>query len=497
MTTTNAPVAPATAPPAGREVSERPWAALVALCLGFFLILIDMTIVSVATPAIITSLDADVNQAIWVTSAYLLAYAVPVLITGRLGDRFGPRRVYLLGLALFGVASLWCGLTSTVDGLILARTVQGLGAAMMAPQTMAIITRIFPPVTRGRAMAVWGLTVGVATLLGPLMGGVLVDALGWEWIFFVNIPIVIVAFVLAVRLVPVLETHPHRFDWWGVVLSGAGMFLLVLGIQEGHQQDWAPWIWAAIGAGLAILAVFVLWQHRNSREPLLPLGLFTDRNFSLGNAAIAVVGFAITAMAFPLMLYAQGVRGMTPTEAALLLVPMALMAIALARLAGRLTDQVHPRLLVGFGFAVMAASFLWLSHVMTADSQVWELLLGTAGMGVGNAFIWAPNSTTTARNLPEHQAGAGAGVYNATRQVGSVLGAAAVAVLMDSRLAAEGLDTSGAPEAGLSHLPPQVVDGFATAMSQAMLLPAVALLLGVVVVACFERPRHEGFGLEG
>lgn len=482
------------APASGQEVTQRPWAALVALCLGFFLILVDMTIVSVATPAIITSLDADVNQAVWVTSAYLLAYAVPVLITGRLGDRFGPRRLYLIGLAVFGVASLWCGLTTTVEALILARVAQGLGAAMMAPQTMAIITRIFAPVVRGRAMAVWGLTVGVSTLLGPLMGGVLVDSLGWEWIFFVNIPLVLVAFVLAVRLVPVLETHPHRFDWTGVALSGAGMFLLVFGIQEGHQKDWAPIIWTMIAGGILVLAAFVCWQHRNTHEPLLPLSLFRDRNFSLGNAAIAVVGFAITAMALPLMLYAQGARGMSPTEAALLLVPMAVMAIALARRVGRLTDRVHPRLLIGFGFLVMAASFVWLSQVMTVDSAVWELLLATAGMGVGNAFIWAPNSTTTSRNLPEHQAGAGAGVYNATRQVGSVLGAAAVAVLMDSRLAAGGLDPSAVPETGLGKLPPQVVDGFATAMSQAMLLPAAALLIGVAVVACFERPRHDGFG---
>jgi EmrB/QacA subfamily drug resistance transporter len=499
MTTTISSAAPTTRTPlAGtdREVTDRPWAALVALCLGFFLILIDMTIVSVATPAIITSLDADVNQAVWVTSAYLLAYAVPVLITGRLGDRYGPRRVYLIGLVLFGVASLWCGLTSTVEALIVARVAQGLGAAMMAPQTMAIITRIFPPVNRGRAMAVWGLTVGVSTLLGPLMGGVLVDALGWEWIFFVNLPIVAVAFVLAVRLVPVLETHPHRFDWWGVALSGAGMFLLVFAIQEGHQQDWATWIWLMILAGLVVLALFIGWQYLNFGEPLLPLSLFRDRNFSLGNAAVAIVGLAITAMAFPLMLYAQGVRGMSPTEASLLLVPMAVVAIACARSAGRLTDRVHPRLLIGFGFVVMAASFVWLSHVMTVDSAVWELLLATAGMGVGNAFIWAPNSTTTSRNLPERQAGAGAGVYNATRQVGSVLGAAAIAVLMESRLAAQGLDTTGAPEAGMSQLPPEVVGGFAAAMSEAMLLPAAALLLGVVVVACFERPRHAGFGTD-
>ena len=216
----------------------RPWPALFALCLGFFMILVDTTIVTVATPAIIADLDADVNDVVWVTSAYLLAYAVPVLITGRLGDRFGPKKIYLVGLTIFTLASLWCGLTSTVEMLIVARVVQGFGAALMTPQTMAVITRIFPATERGRAMALWGATAGVATLVGPILGGVLVDGLGWEWIFFINIPVGIVGLFLALRLVPNLPTHAHKFDWLGVALSGLGMFVLVFGIQEGHQYDW-------------------------------------------------------------------------------------------------------------------------------------------------------------------------------------------------------------------------------------------------------------------
>ena len=164
-------------PAAAPAVEEKdPWPALFALCLGFFMILVDSTIVSVATPAIISDLHADVNDVVWVTSAYLLAYAVPVLITGRLGDRFGPKRLYMSGLTVFTLASLWCGLTGSVEMLIVARVVQGLGASMITPQTMAIITRIFPAARRGKAMALWGATAGVATLVGPILGGVLVDA---------------------------------------------------------------------------------------------------------------------------------------------------------------------------------------------------------------------------------------------------------------------------------------------------------------------------------
>ncbi|MCD4524177.1 DHA2 family efflux MFS transporter permease subunit [Nocardioides sp. cx-173] len=498
MTQTRPTAEPPTAPTASAIGEKDPWPALFALCLGFFMILVDSTIVSVATPAIIEDFDAGVNAVVWVTSAYLLAYAVPVLITGRLGDRFGPKRLYLSGLTVFTLASLWCGLTDSIEGLIVARVVQGLGAAMMTPQTMAIITRIFPAARRGKAMSLWGATAGVATLVGPILGGILVDALGWEWIFFINIPVGIIGFVLAWRLVPTLSTSTHRFDWLGVALSGAGMFLLVFGIQEGNQYDWGTitgeiTVWRMIVLGLVVFTAFVVWQRLNRQEPLVPLALFRDRNFSLANVAITTMGFAMTAMAIPLMLYAQLVRGLSPSKAALLLVPMALMTLGLANLVGKLTDTIHPRLLTSVGFTAIITSLAWLSSVMTPDSAVWEILLPMALLGFGNAFVWSPNSATANRNLPLHQAGAGAGVYNATRQVGAVLGAAGIAVLIDARLAAQGLATSFTPEGGGSRLPEVAQGPFADAMAQAMLLPPAVLVLGLAAALCFQRPQHEGF----
>ena len=469
-----------------------PWPALFALCLGFFMILVDSTIVSVATPAIITDLHAEVNAVVWVTSAYLLAYAVPVLITGRLGDRFGQKRIYLIGLTVFTLASLWCGFTNTVEQLILARVVQGLGAALMTPQTMATITRIFPAERRGQAMALWGATAGVATLVGPILGGVLVDSLGWEWIFFINVPVGVVGWVLAARLVPSLPTSRHGFDWLGVALSGVGMFALVFGIQEGHQYDWGPGVWALIILGLGVMGLFVFWQARNRREPLVPLVLFRDRNFSLANVGISTMGFAITAMAIPLMLYAQLVRGLSPTGAALLLAPMALVTLVLAPGVGKLTDRVHPRILTSFGFGFTVISLVWLSRVMTPDSATWQILLPMALLGLGNAGVWAPLSATATRNLEMRRAGAGAGVYNATRQVGAVLGAAAIAVLMDSRLAANlpGAGTGGSTAFTGGALPQQLLAPFSQAMSQAMLLPPAVLLLGLGAAMFFATPRH-------
>jgi len=479
--------------------APNPWAALSALCVGFFMILVDSTIVTVATPDLMKELQAGINSVVWVTSAYLLAYAVPLLITGRLGDRFGPKRLYLTGLTVFTLASLWCGLSGTIHDLIIARVVQGLGAALMTPQTMAVITRIFPANARGRAMGMWGAVAGVATLVGPILGGVLVDGLGWEWIFFVNVPVGLIAFVLAVRLVPRLETHQHSFDWLGVVLSAIGMFALVFGIQEGRTYDWGTisgqiTVWRLIIAGLVVLAVFLLWQARNRREPLIPLSLFRDRNFSLANIAMSSVGFAITGMAFPVMIWAQVVRGFSPTQAALLMIPMAVISGGLAPVVGRLSDTMHPRFLAGGGLLAFSQALFWLSRIMTPSTPVWEILLPMALLGVGSGFMWAPISSTATRNLPLHQAGAGSGVYNTVRQVGSVLGSAAIAVLMESRIAAHLPGVANTASFGegttTAAIPPAVMEGFSQAMADAVLLPAAALLVGLVAALCFERPAH-------
>ncbi|GAA0951369.1 MFS transporter [Kribbella koreensis] len=471
----------------------RPWPALWALVLGFFMILVDSTIVSVATPSILTDLHTDVGNVVWVTSAYLLAYAVPLLITGRLGDRIGPKKLYLAGLTLFTLASVWCGLTNSIEMLIIARVFQGLGASMMTPQTMAVITRIFPANERGKAMSLWGATAGVATLVGPILGGVLVDGLGWQWIFFINAPIGVLGFVLAWRLVPDLPTHEHRFDLVGVALSSIGLFCLVFGIQEGQKYDWGQIsgpisVWGLIIVGLLVIGIFLFWQAKNKGEPLLPLSLFKDRNFSLANTAITTVGFAITAMTFPLMLYAQSVRGLSPTRSALLLVPMAVISGLLAPFVGRLTDKTHPRYLAGFGLLCCSVSLFWLSQVIEPDVAIWKLLLPIALLGVANGFMWAPLGSTATRNLPMHQAGAGAGVYNTTRQVGAVLGSAGIAVLMESRLASNLPALQGTAVEGAGKLPEALRQGFSDSMAQSIMLPAAVLLIGLAASLLFAKP---------
>lgn len=479
-------------PNAGAEPGVHPinpWSALWAMLVGFFMILVDSTIVAVANPAIMVALNiSDYDSIIWVTSAYLLGYAVPLLLSGRLGDRFGPKRLYTTGLAVFTVASLWCGLSGSLDMLITARVVQGIGAALLTPQTLSTITRIFPPDRRGVAMSMWGATAGVATLVGPLAGGVLVDHLGWSWIFFVNVPIGIIGIILAVRFIPVLETHPHRFDILGVLLSGVGLFLIVFGLQEGQTHEWSVWIWAVIAVGLAFMAAFIYWQSVNRNEPLIPLAIFGDRDFSLSNVGVAVIGFVVTAMILPVMFYAQSVCGLTPTRAALLTAPMAVLSGVLAPFVGKIVDQSHPRQIIGFGFSTAAIALVWLSIEMTPSTPIWRVEVPLAVMGVGMAFIFAPLGVTATRNLPPRLAGAGSGVYNATRQVGSVLGSASMAAFMSSRIHAEMAALGGGGPAGaaprgesdITHLPAALHEPFAAAYSQSILLPALVALVGVV-----------------
>ena len=486
------------------ERELKPWPALWALVVGFFMILIDTTIVSVANPSIMKGLDlgTDYNAVIWVTSAYLLAYAVPLLITGRLGDRFGPKNIYLVGLVIFTLASAWCGFAGDMPGggigmLITARVVQGLGAALMTPQTMAVITRIFPPDRRGAAMGLWGAVAGVATLIGPLLGGILVDTLGWEWIFFINVPVGVVAFILAMRLVPKLPTHSHSFDILGVILSAVGMFLLVFGIQEGGTYDWGViWgpisVWGLIISGIVVLIAFVIWQAMNKKEPLLPLPLFRDRNFSLSNGAITTVGFAVTCMALPLVFYFQTVRGLTPTESALMLAPTAVFSGVLAPLMGRLIDKINPKYIAAPGLLLFAIALFLYSRMLTPDVTIWWLLIPSALMGIAMSGVWGPISATATRNLPMNQAGAG------SRQIGAVLGSASIAALISSRLAVDLPKVPGGGNvneaAAGTELPQFLHAGFTQAMSEALLLPAAVAFLGALIVIWWAKPKPPAWG---
>lgn len=462
------------------------------MMLGFFMILVDSTIVSVAIPAITADLGTSYSSVIWVNSAYLLAYAVPLLITGRLGDRFGPRTIYLSGLALFTVSSLACGLAGTIEALILARVFQGLGGAMVTPQTMAVMIRTFHPTARGGAMGVWGATAGVATITGPLLGGVLVDASGWPWIFYVNVPVGVLGLVLGWIFVPRLERTARTFDWIGVALSAVGMFCLIFGIQEANALDWDWRALTLIIGGLTLLAVFVAWQSRTRQDPLVPLALFHDRNFSLAAVTIATVGFTMSTYMIPWMIYIQSVQGFSPTRAAALLVPAGLVSGALSPWIGKLTNTHQPKPFAIAGLSLLGASVALTAWITDpAISPYWLAAISVLN-GIANSMVWGPLSMIATRNLAPALAGAGSSVYNTLRQIGAVIGSAAIAAVMSAQLdaqlggdagdAAVGPSTSGAmPEA--LHAP------FALAMSHSLYLPAAISALGAVLACRFARTK--------
>ena len=447
-----------------------PWAALGALCIGFFMILLDTTIVSIAIPAMVRGLHTDLNAVVWVISVYLLVYAVPMLFTSRLGDRFGPKRVFLAGMVVFTAASLWCGLSGTAEMLIAARALQGLGAALMTPQTLAFITHLFPPAKRGPAMGMWGGVAGLATITGPLLGGVLVDSLGWEWIFFVNVPVGIVGIVLTVFLVPDWQPRRlHSFDIPGIVLSVAGLSLVVFGLQNGQHYDWGTVagsisIMEIITGGLVLLVAFVVWQRFNRKEPLVPLRVFANRNFSTGTVTATAIGFAMTGMFVPLIIYTQTVLGMSPTEAGLLTAPMSLLSGIIAPFVGRMSDRANAKYLVLIGFLALAAGLGLIALQGRADTDPLSLVPALLLSGVGIGFVFAPMSNIAMRSVEPALAGTASGIFNTSRQVGGVLGSAAIGVLLQARISAS-MSAEAADAA--KELPTQYRADFVESLSHA------------------------------
>lgn len=415
------------------------WSILPALLAGFFMIMIDTTIVNIAVPTLVKHFDASLVQVGWVNSAYLLTFAVLLLVTGRLGDTFGPRPVFAAGMVVFTGASLACGLSPSIGWLITARAVQGVGGAMMTPQTMAMITRVFPPRQRGAALGMWGSVAGVATITGPLLGGLLVESVGWEWIFFVNLPVGMVALWLTFTRLPTLERHTRTVDGVGVALSVVGMFLVVFGLQEGESHHWGEvrWgitVWEMIGVGVLLLLVFGWWQLRCGDDALVPMRLFANRNFFLANVSGSTVGFVMTGLFFPLTLFLQMIAGLSPLWAALVAMPGSLVSGVVAPFAGRMSDRVPAKWVAAFGFVMLAVAVAWMGLWVSVDDSPWRLLAPNAVLGLGTGCVFSPLANLATSGLDQSTAGAGAGTFNTNRQVGGVIGSAAIVAMLTGRL---------------------------------------------------------------
>lgn len=452
---------------------KQAWRALAALCIGLFVTLLDQSLVAISLPSIREEFDASINQVVWVSAVYLLTFAVPLLITGRLGDRFGQRNVYLVGMAVFALGALACSLAPTIEWLIALRAVQGLGGSLINPQPLSIIHRIFARDRRGAATGVWSAVASSAGLFGPVLGGVLVGTAGWRWVFFVYVPLGLLSLVLVARNVPRLPTGTSRID----LLSGLVSLIAVLGIvfslQQGPEVGWDWWLWGVLGVGVLAFLLFLRLQQNagaRSTEALVPLELFRHRNFALGVFAVSTLGFTVYSVNLPIMLYLQLGQGLSAEVAGLMLVPMGVISVLMSPVVGRLTDRVPPGRISKIGFTAMIAAMAMFGVFMHLELSAWWILLPVVALGLANSMCWAPNSTISLRDLPGTLVGAGSGVYNTARQVGAVIGAAALGAVMQM-----GVGTVG----------------FGAAMGNALLLPVVLLVAGLVAVSGFRATGPE------
>src|SRR5712691_13236214 len=279
------------------QARTNPWLVLLVLTTGFFMIMLDTTIVNVAIPAMSAGLNTTLDQILWVLNAYVLVYAVLLITAGRLGDLYGQRTLFAIGLAISTVASGLCGFAQDANQLIVARILQGVGGALLTPQTLAILTSLFPPERRGAAFGIWAGAAGLATLAGPTVGGAIVTYIDWRWIFFVNVPIGIAALVATFAIIPDIRPgRRHGWDIMGVFLATAGLFAVVFGLIEGQRFNWGEigsygiTIPEVIIGGVVLLVVFIVWE-RFQAEPLMPLSLFRDRNFAVANWIAAAISF--------------------------------------------------------------------------------------------------------------------------------------------------------------------------------------------------------------
>jgi len=401
----------------------------------------------------------------------VLVYAALLITGGRLGDIYGPRNLFVAGLAVFTAASAFCGLAQDPSQLIAARALQGVGGALMAPQILAVITGLFPPGRRGVAFAMPGAVGGLAVAVGPTLGGFLVTNFGWPWIFHANLPVGVAAIALALLVVPDLRPdRRRRLDVVGVLLVTAGLFGITFGLIEGERYDWGTvfsfvTIPGIIIAGVVFMLIFLLNQYlRQDKEPLLPFSIFRNRNYSLMALVVAAVNFAILGLFLPLTIYFQSALGLSALEAGFILLPQALISMLIAGPAGGLADRFGGKYILMGGLALFAAGMGYVDWIAEADSGRWSFLPGLIVAGVGMGLTWAPLYNVAMRDVLPQVAGVASGVFNTIQEMGAVFASAVVGALLQNRLAVALRDEAAQRAEGLpEQFREPFVDGFSNA----------------------------------
>jgi EmrB/QacA subfamily drug resistance transporter len=458
---------------------NRKWWTLGAVAFGLFMIMLDNTIVNVALPSIQRDLQIGVSELEWVVNGYALTFAVLMLTGGKLADLLGRRLVFIVGLAVFTLSSLACGLANGPEVLIGARIVQGVGAALMNPATLSIITATFPPRQRGMAIGMWAGVSALALAIGPLVGGVVTEQIDWSWIFFINVPVGILAIVVARLVIPESRdtSREQRLDLPGLLTSAIALFALTYALIEANTYGWTSARILSLFAVAAVGMIAFVVLERRQRLPMLDLSLFKNSTFAGANATMMLVALAMFGVFFFVSLYMQNILGYSATEAGASFLPMTLLIILVAPVAGKLSDRVGSRWLMGAGLTLVSGSLLVFSR-LDLSSGFWDLFPGLIVGGLGMALSMAPTTAAAMGSVPVDTAGVGSAVLNSMRQVGGALGIAVMGAIVASHLDVP----VTSPQA-----PAQFVEGF----QQALLVAAgIAFAGALVAVTTVRKYRH-------
>jgi EmrB/QacA subfamily drug resistance transporter len=418
---------------------NRRWWTLGALCFALFMIMLDNTVVNVALPAIQKDLRISTAELEWTVTAYALTFATLLLTGGKLGDLVGRRLIFTIGLVIFTLSSLACGLSGSATELIAARAVQGVGAALMMPSTLSIISATFDVRERGTAIGIWAGVSAMALAIGPLLGGVITEHISWNWIFFVNVPIGAAGLLAAIFVVPESKdtSHEQRLDVPGLLTSGVGLLSLVYALIEANQYGWtsARIVVLFVVAAISLAAFVLLEMHQ--RLPMLDLSLFRSGTFAGANLVAILVTLAMFGIFVFFPIYMQTFRGWSPIQAGAALLPWTVMIVIFAPIAGKLSDRVGSRWLIAGGMATVAVCCLLLSTV-TVHSSFWHMLPAFILGGLGMSFVMTPMSAAVMGAAPVTKAGVASGVLNTFRQVGVALGIAVMGAIVADRAATRG-----------------------------------------------------------
>jgi len=407
---------------------------LLTMCFALFMAMLDNTVVNVALPTLSRELGAGVSELQWIVDGYALAFASLLLTGGTLGDLYGRKRMFMAGLAIFTVASLGSGLSVTSGQLIGFRVLQGIGAALLMPGTLSILTVTFPPEERAKAIGFWAGVSGVALALGPTLGGWMVERFGWESVFFLNVPIGATGLIVAARVVRESRSEVERkLDLPGLALGTAGLFALTYGLIEANQLGWSdPLIVGSLGAGVVLIVALLAWERRNPHA-MLPLSFFKLRAFSAGNVVAFSVSFGMFAIFFFLSLYLQLIRGYSALETGVRFLPLTLMIIVVAPNAGRFAQKHGSRAPMTFGLVLAGTGLLLLSR-LTETTPYWVMAPVFVMMGVGIASTMAPMTAAVMNAVGPQRAGLGSAMTNTSREVGGVFGIALLGTILTTKL---------------------------------------------------------------